>query len=69
MIAAEREAVIAMRDRNEISDTVMRKLFGELDHEQAGKTIDARSAIDPGSELAASRETDRSSRYENMFIH
>ena len=34
MIAAEREAVIAMRDRNEISDTVMRKLLGEFDHEE-----------------------------------
>jgi CPA1 family monovalent cation:H+ antiporter len=34
MIAAEREAVITMRDRNEISDTVMRKLLGEFDHEE-----------------------------------
>jgi Na+/H+ antiporter len=34
MIAAEREAVIALRDRNEISDTVMRKLLGEFDHEE-----------------------------------
>jgi len=34
MIVAEREAVIAMRDRNEISDTVMRKLLGEFDHEE-----------------------------------
>ncbi len=34
MIAAEREAVIAMRDRNEISDTVMRRLQSEFDHEE-----------------------------------
>jgi monovalent cation/hydrogen antiporter len=34
MIAAEREAVIAMRDRNEISDPVMRVLLGEFDHEE-----------------------------------
>jgi CPA1 family monovalent cation:H+ antiporter len=34
MIVAEREAVIAMRDRNEISDTVMWKLLGEFDHEE-----------------------------------
>src|ERR1700691_3921040 len=34
MIAAEREAVIAMRDRNEISDTVMRRLRREFDHEE-----------------------------------
>jgi Na+/H+ antiporter len=34
MIAAEREAVIAMRDRNEISDTVMRRLQREFDHEE-----------------------------------
>jgi monovalent cation/hydrogen antiporter len=33
MIAAQREAVINMRDRNEISDMVMRKLLGEFDHE------------------------------------
>ncbi len=34
MIAAEREAVITMRDRNEISDTVMRRLLSEFDHEK-----------------------------------
>jgi len=34
MIAAERECVIAMRDRNEISDAVMNRLQGEFDHEQ-----------------------------------
>ena len=34
MIAAEREAVIAMRDRSEISDTVMRRLQKEFDHEE-----------------------------------
>jgi len=34
MIAAERETAIAMRDRNQISDTVMRKLLGEFDHER-----------------------------------
>jgi CPA1 family monovalent cation:H+ antiporter len=34
MIAAEREAVIAMRDRNQISDPVMRTLLGEFDHEE-----------------------------------
>jgi monovalent cation/hydrogen antiporter len=34
MIAAEREAVIAMRDRNEISDSVMRRLQREFDHEE-----------------------------------
>jgi hypothetical protein len=34
MIAAEREAVIAMRDRNEIGDSVMRTLLGEFDHEE-----------------------------------
>jgi len=34
MIAAEREAVIALRDRNEISDTVMRRLMQEFDHEE-----------------------------------
>ena len=34
MIAAEREAVIALRDRNEISDTVMRRLQQEFDHEE-----------------------------------
>jgi monovalent cation/hydrogen antiporter len=34
MIATEREAVIAMRDRNEISDDVMHKLLGEFDHEE-----------------------------------
>jgi hypothetical protein len=34
MIAAEREAVIAMRDRNEVSDAVMNRLQRELDHEE-----------------------------------
>jgi hypothetical protein len=34
MIAARREAVIAMRDRNEISDAVMRRLLSEFDHEE-----------------------------------
>jgi Na+/H+ antiporter len=34
MLAAEREAVIAMRDRNEISDAVMRRLQTEFDHEE-----------------------------------
>ena len=34
MIAAEREAVIGLRDRNEISDAVMRKLQREFDHEE-----------------------------------
>ncbi len=34
MIDTEREAVIAMRDRNEISDDVMRKLLSEFDHEE-----------------------------------
>jgi monovalent cation/hydrogen antiporter len=34
MIAAEREAVIAMRDQNGISDTVMQELLGEFDHEE-----------------------------------
>ena len=34
MIAAEREAVIDLRDRNEISDAVMRRLLRELDHEE-----------------------------------
>jgi monovalent cation/hydrogen antiporter len=34
MLAAEREAVIAMRDRSEISDSVMRRLQRELDHEE-----------------------------------
>ena len=34
MIAAEREAVIALRDRNEISDVVMRRLQQEFDHEE-----------------------------------
>jgi monovalent cation/hydrogen antiporter len=34
MIAAERETVIAMRDRNEISDAVMRRLQSEYDHEE-----------------------------------
>jgi hypothetical protein len=34
MMAAEREEVIAMRDRNEISDTVMRELLGEFDYEE-----------------------------------
>ena len=34
MIAAEREAVIAMRDRSEISDAVMRRLQKEFDHEE-----------------------------------
>jgi hypothetical protein len=34
MIAAEREAVVAMRDRGEISDTVMRRLQKEFDHEE-----------------------------------
>jgi len=34
MIAEEREAVIALRDRNEISDTVMRRLQQEFDHEE-----------------------------------
>ena len=34
MMAAERDAVIALRDRNEISDTVMRQLFSEFDHEE-----------------------------------
>ncbi len=32
--AAELEAVITMRDRNEISDTVMRRLLSEFDHEK-----------------------------------
>jgi hypothetical protein len=34
MIAAEREAVIALRDRNEISDDVLRRLQNEFDHEE-----------------------------------
>ncbi len=34
MIAAEREAVITMRDDNEISDAVMRRLQREFDHEE-----------------------------------
>jgi monovalent cation/hydrogen antiporter len=34
MIAAEREAVVAMRDRSEIGDSVMRKLLSEFDHEE-----------------------------------
>jgi monovalent cation/hydrogen antiporter len=34
MLAAEREAVIAMRDRNEISDAVMIRLQREFDHEE-----------------------------------
>jgi Na+/H+ antiporter len=34
MIAAEREAVIAMRDRSEISDSVMQRLQREFDHEE-----------------------------------
>jgi CPA1 family monovalent cation:H+ antiporter len=34
MIAAQREAVIALRDRNEISDGVMRRLQLEFDHEE-----------------------------------
>lgn len=34
MIAAQREAIIAMRDRDEISDKVMRRLQGEFDHEE-----------------------------------
>jgi Na+/H+ antiporter len=34
MLVAEREAVISMRDRNEISDSVMRTLLGEFDHEE-----------------------------------
>ncbi len=34
VIAAQREAVIAMRDRNEISDSVMNRLQREFDHEE-----------------------------------
>jgi len=34
MLRAEREAVIAMRDRNEISDAVLRRLQREFDHEE-----------------------------------
>jgi Na+/H+ antiporter len=34
MIAAERDAVITMRDDNEISDAVMRRLLREFDHEE-----------------------------------
>jgi monovalent cation/hydrogen antiporter len=34
MIAAERDTVVSMRDRNEIGDTVMRKLLIEFDHEE-----------------------------------
>jgi monovalent cation/hydrogen antiporter len=34
MIAAERDTVISMRDRNEIGDTVMHKLLSEFDHEE-----------------------------------
>ncbi len=34
MLAAERESVIAMRDRNEIGDAVMRRLQQEFDHEE-----------------------------------
>lgn len=34
MIAEQREAVIALRDRNEISDDVMRRLQQEFDHEE-----------------------------------
>jgi CPA1 family monovalent cation:H+ antiporter len=34
MIAAERNAVITMRDRNEIGDSVMQKLLIEFDHEE-----------------------------------
>jgi Na+/H+ antiporter len=34
MIAAEREAVITLRDRNEISDVVLRRLQQEFDHEE-----------------------------------
>jgi hypothetical protein len=34
MIAARREAVIALRDRSEIGDDVMRRLLSEFDHEE-----------------------------------
>jgi CPA1 family monovalent cation:H+ antiporter len=34
MIAAERETLITLRDRNEISDVVMRRLQREFDHEE-----------------------------------
>jgi CPA1 family monovalent cation:H+ antiporter len=34
MLAAEREAVIGMRDRGEINDAVMRRLQQEFDHEE-----------------------------------
>jgi Na+/H+ antiporter len=34
MLTAEREAVVVMRDRDEISDSVMRKLLSEFDHEE-----------------------------------
>ena len=34
MLTAEREAVIALRDRNEISDAVMNRVQRELDHEE-----------------------------------
>ena len=34
MISAQRAAVIAMRDRSEIGDGVMRKLLSEFDHEE-----------------------------------
>jgi monovalent cation/hydrogen antiporter len=34
MIAAERDTVISMRDRDEIGDAIMRKLLSEFDHEE-----------------------------------
>jgi CPA1 family monovalent cation:H+ antiporter len=34
MIVAQRDTVISLRDRNEIDDTVMRKLLSEFDHEE-----------------------------------
>jgi Na+/H+ antiporter len=34
MIASQRQAVISLRDRNEISDTVLRQLEREFDHEE-----------------------------------
>jgi CPA1 family monovalent cation:H+ antiporter len=46
MIAAEREAVIAMRDRNEIGDPVMRTLLGEFDHEEMVLSRDDGAAQD-----------------------
>ncbi len=50
MLAAERESVVVLRDRNEISDAVMLRLQQEFDHEET--LLHQRHPLSPAESLA-----------------